>query len=69
MAESIYNSTEKPSHLSSYFLQGAPMTTTNPVFVNRTSVPVTLENQTMIESTNVRNWNSQVGSHIPKMNF
>ena len=42
VAESIYHSTEKPSYLSNFLIQGAPITTTNPVFINRTSVPTSL---------------------------
>ncbi len=45
IAESIYHPAEKTSGLSNFLIQGAQISTSNPVYVNR--VPTALENQAL----------------------
>jgi hypothetical protein len=67
IGESVYKPIEQSSYMSKFLIQGAPITSTIPNFVDRTTVTST-ENHNLVESLYGRNWSSQ-GQNIPKTNF
>jgi hypothetical protein len=53
--------------MSKFLLQGAPIGSTIPSYIDRTSVP-SVENSNLVESLYAKNWGSQ-GQNVPKTTF
>ena len=53
--------------MSKFLVQGAPIGSTIPSYIDRTSVP-SVENPNLVESLYAKNWSSQ-GQNVPKTTF